>query len=491
MSLPTPLASCRTPLAAALCALLFAASTDAVTIPTPPLSSLTVTNCDDSGPGSLRDAVAHAVSNDQVDLRGLSCSTITLSTGAIAVGVDNLSVVAAGNTPRPASADSTVAGYYDPHVVTIDGGGSDRVFDHTGTGRLELQGFALRNGYANGNGGCVRSAGSVELMQTTISGCHAHDADYNHGRGGGVFAATDFIAWSSTISGNRVDGQAPHGGGVSAGHDANFYSTQVTDNEASGYEPIGGGVFATHALAVQRSTIGGNHALADRTGGEGLAGGAYVRNVFNMYQSTIGTNRADDVGGLFVADRDNVSSLASTIELSTISGNEGARVGGALVSSAPLDVYNSTIAGNVATLGGTGGIAVGTQTSFVSSIIAANTANGSPSDIGLRNGAPATTIIGNHNLILASSIAVPADTIAQPPLLGPLADNGGPTQTHALLQGSPAIDHGSDNPEHYLHDQRGNGYARTVGAGTDIGAFEFGTGPDGIFFDGFDGPASR
>jgi len=56
-------------------------------------------------------------------------------------------------------------------------------------------------------------------------------------------------------------------------------------------------------------------------------------------------------------------------------------------------------------------------------------------------------------------------------LIGALADNGGPTMTHALLEGSPAIDAGS-NPAGLTHDQRGAPYLRTVGAGTDIGAFE-------------------
>jgi hypothetical protein len=57
------------------------------------------------------------------------------------------------------------------------------------------------------------------------------------------------------------------------------------------------------------------------------------------------------------------------------------------------------------------------------------------------------------------------------PMLGPLADNGGPTRTHALLPGSPAIDHGS-NPAGLVADQRGGLFLRTVGAAADIGAFE-------------------
>jgi len=61
--------------------------------------------------------------------------------------------------------------------------------------------------------------------------------------------------------------------------------------------------------------------------------------------------------------------------------------------------------------------------------------------------------------------------LGQDPLLGPLQNNGGPTKTHALLPGSPAIDHGS-NPAGLTFDQRGPGFARSTGAGVDIGAFE-------------------
>jgi len=494
MFLPTPIVSRRTPLAAALCALLFVTSTNAAPArdartharvqpadSPPAVTSLTVTNCDDSGPGSLRDAVANAVNHDDISLQGLSCATITLTTGAIAVGVDSLSIYAYANFPR---AGGDEANGYAAHVVTIDGGGSDRVFDHSGSGFLDLQGFVLRNGYANGDGGCVRSTGNVEMWQTTVSGCHAHDADYHHGRGGGVFAFGDLTAVSSTISGNRVDGQSPHGGGVFAGHDLTLSSARVTDNVASGYLSIGGGAFAGHFFNTTQSTISGNTALADRVGGEGLAGGAYARNGANLYLSTLSGNSADDVGGLFVSDRDNVSSLASSIEVSTISGNQGGSIGGVLVSSAPLDVYNSTIAYNIATHAGIGGLAIGARATFVSTLVAGNTANGAANDIGLRNGAPpATTVVGDHNLIIASTIATPADTITQPPQLAPLADNGGPTQTHALLDGSPAIDHGS-NPSAFPHDQRG--YAREVGASADIGAFEFVPLADDIFCNDFD-----
>ena len=95
------------------------------------------------------------------------------------------------------------------------------------------------------------------------------------------------------------------------------------------------------------------------------------------------------------------------------------------------------------------------------------------------------TIAGANNLIIAANgITLPPDTLDAAPLLGPLQDNGGATRTHALLEGSPAIDSGN-NVSNLDFDQRGEGFARMAGASADIGAFEVQTN-DVIFDDGFD-----
>jgi aspartate kinase len=94
-------------------------------------------------------------------------------------------------------------------------------------------------------------------------------------------------------------------------------------------------------------------------------------------------------------------------------------------------------------------------------------------------------ITGSHDLIGSANVALPGDTIGGDPMLAPLADNGGPTQTHALLAGSPAIDTGS-NIARLDTDQRGGSYVRVAGAAPDIGAFEAQGAPDAIFGNGFD-----
>jgi hypothetical protein len=95
-------------------------------------------------------------------------------------------------------------------------------------------------------------------------------------------------------------------------------------------------------------------------------------------------------------------------------------------------------------------------------------------------------VAGDHDLIGSdgSDILLPPDTLRGDPLLAPLADNDGPTLTHALMTGSPAIDAGDDFFE-LATDQRGS--ARIAGAAPDIGAFELAQPfPDGVFADGFD-----
>jgi hypothetical protein len=81
---------------------------------------------------------------------------------------------------------------------------------------------------------------------------------------------------------------------------------------------------------------------------------------------------------------------------------------------------------------------------------------------------------------------LPPDTLHADPHLAPLADNGGPTATHAIAADSPAIDAGN-NVAGLDTDQRGSGFARVVGAAADIGAFELAGDGDAIFSDGFDG----
>ena len=106
-----------------------------------------------------------------------------------------------------------------------------------------------------------------------------------------------------------------------------------------------------------------------------------------------------------------------------------------------------------------------------SSIVAKNTKNGGVAtdiDIGVNS----VIVSGSYNLIpVRSGVTLPGDTLHDDPLLLPLANNGGPTKTHALDPTSPAIDKGA-NPSNLVSDQRDTGFLRVFGAHADIGAFE-------------------
>lgn len=218
----------------------------------------------------------------------------------------------------------------------------------------------------------------------------------------------------------------------------------------------GGAIFSDGDLTVERTTFTGNESNNGGAIYQAGSGAGIVR------QSTMNGNRAtaDDGGAFFVT-----GTSTMTIENSTMSDNHSAKDGGALVtgsgSSAVVTIYNSTVANNTSATGAALSRYGGSIT-VKSSIVANSDGNCS----GVTN--------GDFNLEFgtACGFGVSAD-----PLLGPLQDNGGPTWTHAIPEGSPAVDAGHANGLGL--DQRG--LARTVdvttasasgGDETDIGAFE-------------------
>ena len=178
----------------------------------------------------------------------------------------------------------------------------------------------------------------------------------------------------------------------------------------------------------------------------------------------------------------------AAISNSTISENLAILNGGGIANTfGSVALANSTVAFNTAN-GRGGGIyfgyadhALGLQ----STIVSGNQAAGSVEDIW----SPGLVVSGANNLVqnVGDGIGLPSDTLTADPLLQALADNGGPTYTHALGAGSPAIDAGN-NAAGLDFDQRGTGFARVSGAAADIGAFELQSMPpdDLIYADGFD-----
>ena len=213
-------------------------------------------------------------------------------------------------------------------------------------------------------------------------------------------------------------------------------------------------------LTIDRMTLSGGSAV------EG--GGVFARNnaTLNLANSTVSGNTASKYGGGVYAG------IGATVSLtnSTVSGNLANKGGGVYaIFSATANLTNSTVSGNLATSGG-GIRARNNATANLTNSIIANSTGG---DCYIYS-----SMINTHgaNLIEtpgACSFTGPAP-ISSDPMLGPLADNGGPTLTHLPLQDSPVIDAGDQNelPGNIQFDQRGTGYLRISGVELDIGAVE-------------------
>ena len=170
-----------------------------------------------------------------------------------------------------------------------------------------------------------------------------------------------------------------------------------------------------------------------------------------------------------------------TVTNSTISGNTAITNGGGIFNQfgGTSTLTNSTVSGNTGDSRGGGIYNSSADISLINTIVAENTGSSRPDCSGNQ------TSLG-HNLIGDDTgcvfTAATGDLVGDAdnpidPLLGPLQDNGGPTFTRGLLEGSPAIDTGDDSvlgPPHNLTiDQRGPGFPRLRGSHVDIGAFEF------------------
>lgn len=421
-----------------------------------PAATLPVGHCDDDGsPDSLRSVVASAIDGDVVDLSALSCSTITLASGGIGVTADNLTLRGPGRDQ-----------------LAIDGDANDTVLNHYGNGLLTIEDLTIANGDYFFGGGCVWSGADIQFERSRISSCTTSKYYTN---GAGIFSEGDITLVDSELVNNSAssDSYAVYGGGAFSLQDITVRGSTVSGNEARSDDgAAGGGLFSVGNLTISDSTIEGNSAESyhSRGGGIGTAGVATISG------TTISNNSAALGGGAFFFY--DYQAAPATLINSTVTGNMAGINGGGILTGTDLTVANSTVAFNHAT-SYSGGLAVHqADVSLQSSILAMNTAGGGLSpdpdiDLSIYSGA---LLASANNLVTVSSVALPADTITADPQLLPLANNGGPTLTHALAAGSPAIDAGN-NAAGLAFDQRGAGFARVSGSAADIGAFELQAAP--------------
>jgi hypothetical protein len=328
--------------------------------------------------------------------------------------------------------------------------------------------------------------------------CDNSTHDYYVASGGGILNAGTATVSDSTLSGNSA---SYYGGGISNGGTLTVSDSTLSGNSAF----LGGGVYSSGTLTVSNSALSGNSAFGGRGGfGGGITNsGISSGGTLTVSNSSLSGNSATVAGGAIYNEFGTV-----TVSNSTLSGNS-ADLGGGILNNGTLTVSDSTLSGNSS--GGSGGGIWNNGTGPVTLTNVTLTANRCGSLVSVHggglfvsSGAPVlhnTLIAGNfrgatgttaddvngpldasgdYNLIgdgtgmTGLSDGVNGDrvgTASAPidPLLGPLQNNGGPTQTLALLPGSPAINAGG-NTYATATDQRG--FARIVGGAIDIGAFE-------------------
>ena len=313
-------------------------------------------------------------------------------------------------------------------------------------------------------GGVHVSDGSLLITASTITGNSTTHGELAFGRGGGIFfdggeaAGAALTIHHSTITGNRA---GVYGGGVhSPGRQpVTVTASTVTGNtalsEVSFTEGIGilgeGGGISAGQLTVVDSTVAGNNA--------GSQGGGLQGQTVTVTGSTIAHNVADAGGGIAAAGSPSEDRVL--VESSTVGGNR-ADVGGGLLAASdlPVEVTLSTVAGNAAVIGG--GLSVSGDLALQGTIVAMNPG-------GDLAGEGSATL--DHSLVRDPRGFPYTDTgesiIGEDPLLGPQADNGGPTTTMLPASNSPVIDQGNAFGE--TVDQRGS---PRPADGADIGAVE-------------------
>jgi hypothetical protein len=465
-------------------------------------SNQVVTSTADSGPGSLRAALSLATSGTDTITFNLTTypATITLTS-------DELHITAPVTITGPGASK-----------LTISGGGNFRVFENDGSSPVSISGLTIANGNGTlaspspsnypGEGGGIYTAGTMNLTGVTLTSNSANEGGAI-GIGGGTVTLTN-----CTVTGNFA----------------------VTGT----YTPEGGGIFNYGALTITGSTIS-NNTVSSTAGASG--GGIFNANVgltsvgvLNVTNSTISGNSAPQEGGGIFSESGTLTLTNSTVSGnssyqgsgiendgtgtvtgSTISANTGHGEGGGMFNNGTLTVTNSTISGN-STSNGAGVANGGTALSISFTTISGNTASSNGGGI-VGAASVKNSIVANNGSGGNCYVFPPYMGTVNPPIIsggynlsddatcttyfnqtgdlngvaaglysGGLESNGGPTQTIALLSGSPAID---AIPASACTDWNGNmvttdqiGTTRPQGPACDIGAFEYieGTTPQTITF---------
>ncbi len=339
-----------------------------------------VTNTNDNGPGSLRQAIADALAGDTINFNlGAGPHTITLTTGELLID-KNVTINGSG-------AD----------VLTVSGTNSFRIFHIISGPTVTISGLTITNGSAidaspaDSGGGIYNDHSTLTVTNCTLSGNTANTD------GGGIFSDGSNGSATLTIANSTLTfNSANYGGGI--------------------YNKKGFGGSAT--LTIRNST------LSDNAAGGGYGGGIYNDGAFSggaavltIANSTFSGNSATSGAGGIFSDASNSGSAQLVITNSTFSQNSASQGGGiySISTGATLQIGNTIL-----NAGSSGENILGDPGTVTSQGYNLSSDNGS------------------------GFLTATGDQINTDPKLKALGNYGGPTQTHLPLPDSPAIDAAAD-----------------------------------------------
>ena len=351
--------------------------------------SITVTSSADSGPGTLRQAIADVCEGGVIDFALPIPATITLTSSELLV-----------------SKSLTLAGP-GADQLTISGNNARRVFNISGQG-VTLDSLAIKYGRNYDEGGGVFNTGNLTLSHCLVA------SNYGDESGGGLYnAGGEVTILDTTISDNFTWGSG--GGLYNVSGIMTISDSTISDNTYEGLRNNGG------TVTLFNTTLSGN-------GGYAVRNGYSLSSIITIINSTFSEN------GSYAIQNDSNSTVN-------------------LVHSTIYDTYGTALSN------------ASGYTYLQASIIASGYGN----DCTVTSG---NIVSLGYNLGKDNScnLTQTTDLPNTDPKLAPLADNGGDTLTHALLPGSPAIDHIPPASCTQPTDQRG--IPRPQGEGCDIGAYE-------------------
>ncbi len=389
------------------------------------------------GACSLREAVRSANTNTAIG--GCPAGTAGEDTIVLGAGTYTLSIGPSGddlavNGDLDFTNDTVLLGAGSTSTtVTAAAGWTDRIAEvHVGTD-VTMRGVKITGGnMLTSNGGGLFNWGNLTLVNSEVSGNDSASV------GGGIASQGPLVIIGSTVAGNTGD---DGGGGINhSGGNLTIVNSTITGNNTTGQ---GAGIYTNAPTLIQHSWIIGN--LAGSHGG-----GIVVSDMTTVRNSTINLNAAAGNGGAIYGFG------SAILENTTVSGNNAFENGGGLykTGSSTWELHNVTITANRADSdtggnpGNGGGIYNSSGTmSMRNSILALNEDLGgatiNPDCSGTLNSLGYNLIYSGTGCNIVGTTT--GNLLGLDPRLGPLQDNGGPTQTHALLTSpnvSPAINAG-------------------------------------------------